>query len=190
MILLRAPGFWQASFSRRRDARPTGTRSPSSSRWFLCWRYATRSNPWTTPLPRSFGVFVFLALAPCCSRDPERAAEQFVANGDRYATAGRLKDAAIEYRNAIKQTPGAVELHAKLAQVSARTSDVQTVVRELLQIAELAPTDPAAQVQAGSVYLLAGRFADARDRAEAALRVKGDDAPAHLIDAEPKAARR
>jgi len=126
-------------------------------------------------------VFVLLALAPGCSRDPERAAKQFVANGDRYATAGRLKDAAIEYRNAIKQTPGAVELHAKLADVSARTSDVQTVVRELLQIAELAPTDPAAQVQAGSVYLLAGRFAEARDRAEAALRVKVDDAPAHLL---------
>ena len=134
-----------------------------------------------TPLPRSLAVFVLLTLAPGCSRDPGHAAKRFMANGDRYATAGRLKDAAIEYRNAIQQTPGAVEPHAKLAAVSARTSDVATVARELLQIAELAPTDPAAQVQAGSVYLLAGRFADARDRAEAALRVKGDDVAAHLL---------
>jgi tetratricopeptide (TPR) repeat protein len=126
-------------------------------------------------------VFVLVALVPGCSRDPQRAATQFATNGDRYATAGRLKDAAIEYRNAIRQTPDAVELHAKLAAVSARTNDVQTVIRELVQIAELAPSDPAAQVQAGSVYLLAGRFSDARERAEAALRVKGDDATAHVL---------
>ena len=133
------------------------------------------------PLPRLLGVFVLIALAAGCSRDPERAAKRFVANGDRYASEGRLKDAAIEYRNAIQQTPQAVEPHSKLAQVSARTSDVPTVVRELLQIAELAPTDPAAQVQAGSVYLLAGRFEDARDRAEAALRANGDHVAAHLL---------
>jgi predicted Zn-dependent protease len=130
---------------------------------------------------RAIGVFLLVFLASGCSRDPEHAAKQFVANGDRHASAGRVKEAAIEYRNAIRQTPAAVEPHAKLAGVAARTSDIQTVVRELVQIAELAPADSVAQVQAGSVYLLAGRFGEARDRAEAALRLKGDDASAHLL---------
>jgi tetratricopeptide (TPR) repeat protein len=129
---------------------------------------------------RSIALFVAMALMPGCSRDPERSAKRFVEKGDQYAAAGRPKEAAIEYRNAIRQTPRVVEPHAKLAAVAARTSDVATVMRELVQIAELAPTDAAAQVQAGSVYLLAGRFADARDRAEAALRVKRD-AAAHLL---------
>lgn len=135
-----------------------------------------------TAHPRSVCVIVAAALwAAACSRDPERAAQRFMANGDRHASAGELKDAAIEYRNAIQQTPKAIEPHQKLAAVSARTSDLPTVARELVQIAELAPSDAAAQVQAGSVYLLAGRFADARDRAEAALRVSGDHVAAHLL---------
>jgi len=134
-----------------------------------------------TSLPRSACACLLIGLAPGCSRDPERAAKQFVASGDRYAASGQLKAAAIEYRNAIRQTPGDVQPRAKLAAVAARTSDVATVVRELMQIAELAPTDPGAQVQAGSVYLLAGRFAEARGRAEAALRIKDDDVAAHVL---------
>src|SRR2546423_10236859 len=129
---------------------------------------------------RSIAVLVVMAVVPGCARDAQRSSKRFGAKGDQYVAAGQLKEAAIEYRNAIRQTPAVVEPHAKLAAVAARTSDVQTVMRELVQIAELAPTDAAAQVQAGSVYLLAGRFADARDRAEAALRVKGD-AAAHLL---------
>ena len=106
---------------------------------------------------RPLAVFLAMAVIPGCSRDPERSAKLFVEKGDQYAAAGRLKEAAIEYRNAIRQTPAVVEPHARLAAVAARTSDVTTVMRELVQIAELAPEDAAAQVQAGSVYLLAGR---------------------------------
>ena len=131
-------------------------------------------------MTRPIALFLAMAAIHGCSRDAQRSAKRFVENGDQYAAAGRLKEAALEYRNAIRQTPAVVEPHAKLAAVAARTSDAATVMRELVQIAELTPTDAAAQVQAGSVYLLAGRFADARDRAEAALRIKGD-AAAHLL---------
>src|SRR2546423_8165554 len=126
---------------------------------------------------RSIAVLVVMAVVPGCSRDPQRSSKRFVAKGDQYVAAGQLKEAAIEYRNAIRQTPAVVEPHAKLAAVAARTSDVQTVMRELVQIAELAPTDAAAQVQAGAGDPLPGRFSDAPGRAGTALRGKGEPPP-------------
>src|SRR5947209_8267143 len=132
-------------------------------------------------MKNTFAAATLIALAAAgCSRDPAKAARRHVDSGDRYAQQGQLKEAAIEYRNAIKETPQAVEAHTKLAEIAARQNDVATAFGELLRIAELKPDDVAAQVQAGSVYLLVGRFADARDRAASALRVDAGDARAHL----------
>ena len=116
-----------------------------------------------------------------CSRDPEKASRQYIASGDEFARQGKLKEAAIEYRNAIKRKPQSIDAHAKLADVSARANDAPTAIGEVLRLAELKPDDVAAQVKAGSVYLLAGRFADARARAESALRIDATDAGAHIL---------
>lgn len=125
-----------------------------------------------------------IVLACClagCSRDPAKATRSYLASGDRYAQQGKYKDAAIQYRNAIKRTPQSMEAHTKLADVSAKANDAATAISEVLRLAELKPDDVAAQVRAGSVYLLAGRFADARDRAESALRVDRAAASAHIL---------
>src|SRR5581483_11638157 len=113
--------------------------------------------------------------------DPAAASRRYIERGDRDAQQGKFTDATIEYRNAIKKWPQSVEAHAKLADVSARSNDPMTALGELIRIAELKPDDVAAQVRAGSVYLLAGRFADARARAESALRVNATDAGAHIL---------
>ena len=130
-------------------------------------------------------IRVAMAVLTCClagcSSDPAKAARRFIQSGDRYTQQGRYKDAAIEYRNAIKLIPQSVEAHTKLADVSAKANDAATAISEVLRLAELKPDDVAAQVRAGSMYLLAGRFADARDRAESALRVDRADAGAHIL---------
>jgi tetratricopeptide (TPR) repeat protein len=120
-------------------------------------------------------------LVAGCSRDPAAASRRYVESGDRYARDGKYKEAAIEYRNAIKKTPDSVEAHTRLADVAARANDPATAIGEVLRIAELKPDDVVAQVRAGSVFLLAGRFDSARERAEAALRVDGTDAGAHIL---------
>src|SRR5437588_1012450 len=114
-------------------------------------------------------------VAASCSRDPAAASRRYVESGDQYAKAGKYKEAVIEYRNAIKYSPQSVEAHARLADAAAHSNDAATAVGEVLRIAELKPNDVAAQVRAGSVYLLAGRFDDARARAESALRVDAGD---------------
>src|SRR5262249_8731396 len=106
--------------------------------------------------PVSAALAVLLLAA--CSRDPAVAARRYIENGDRYAKEDKYREAAIEYRNAIKRMPQSVEAHSKLADAAGRASDAQTAITEVLRLAELAPDDVAAQVRAGSIYLLAGRY--------------------------------
>src|SRR5438132_253068 len=120
-------------------------------------------------------------MAAGCSRDPGRSTQQHIDAGDHYAQAGQYKEASIEYRNAIKTTPTSVEAHARLADTAARANDLSNAVGEMLRVAELNPDDVAAQVRAASIYLLAGRFEDARDRAEAALHHDSRDVGAHIV---------
>jgi tetratricopeptide (TPR) repeat protein len=121
-----------------------------------------------------------LSLA-ACSRDPSVAARRYIESGDRYAKEGRYREAAIEYRNAIKRTPQSVEAHSKLAEAASRANDTETAIGEVLRLAELAPGDVAAQVRAGSIYLLAGRYDQAKKSAETALRVDSSAASAHIL---------
>ena len=132
-------------------------------------------------MSRILPAMLAAALLAACSTDPAAATRRYIESGDRYAQQGKYKEAAIEYRNAIKRTPQSVDAHTKLAEVAARANDTATAVGEVLRLAELKPADVAAQVRAGSIYLLAGRYDDARRSAESALRVDAADPGAHIL---------
>lgn len=115
-----------------------------------------------------------------CAGDPTAAGKRHLEKGDRYAQAGKYREAAIEYRNAIKMTPRSVDAHAKLAETAARTNDPNTAAVEYLRLADLDPANPTAQIKAASIELLAGRYGDARERAEAAIRHAPKDANGYI----------
>ena len=71
-------------------------------------------------------VVCIATMTASCSRDPNKTSRKYLASGDEYAQAGKYKEAAIEYRNAAKATPELAEPHAKLADASLHTKDVQT----------------------------------------------------------------
>src|SRR5256885_6505114 len=95
---------------------------------------------------------VVVAMGGCSPSGP-KAAKRFVANGDRYARRGDDKGAAIEYRNAVRESPDLVEAHARLAEASARLHDGATAAAELIKLAELQPQDLAAQLQIGRAHV-------------------------------------
>ena len=121
---------------------------------------------------------VILTVAACSPHGP-KAAKRFVENGDRYARRGDDKGAAIEYRNAIRESPDLVEAHSRLAEVSARLHDGATTAAELIALAELQPQDAAAQVRAGDAALSLGRMDDARRAFMAALTIDPASAEAN-----------
>jgi tetratricopeptide (TPR) repeat protein len=63
---------------------------------------------------RALALAASAMLAVACSQDPEQAAREYLANGDRLSNEGRDAAAVIEYRNAIRLTPSADAVYQRL----------------------------------------------------------------------------
>jgi tetratricopeptide (TPR) repeat protein len=122
--------------------------------------------------PAAVAALVLAAGLCACSRDAVGASRRFVASGDRYARAGDVKAAALEYGNAIKQAPASVEPHQRLAALAAQQHDSDALAREIVTIASLMPNDAAAQMRAGEMHLAVGHFAEAEAAFERAVRLQ------------------
>jgi Tfp pilus assembly protein PilF len=118
-----------------------------------------------------------VVASAACSRDPEIAKRAYLASGDAYAAQEKLNEAAVEYRNAIQQDPLFGEARFKLAGIYVRLGDASSAFREYVRAADLLVDDPEAQVRATEMLLLAGRFEEARARADKALALD----PKHVV---------
>src|SRR5436190_6690329 len=134
-------------------------------------------------MPRIVRILLAAAIvmSAACHKEPAAQTQQYIASGDQYARAGKPGEAAIQYRNAIKITPDSVEAVEKLADAAARANDPQTAAGAILRAAELKPGDPTAQLRAASLYFLAGRYDEARDRAAAVVETDSADSTAHVV---------
>lgn len=135
--------------------------------------------------PASLAV-VILATAmvialPACSGDRESQKREYLASGDRYAAQGKLREAVIDYRNAIQVDPGFGEARAKLAAAYEKLGDGSNALNEYVRAADLLPNDIALQLTAGSYLMAARRIDDALVRADAVLKVQPDNVEAHVL---------
>jgi len=129
-------------------------------------------------LPKSSVVVLLIgALAfTGCSKDPEVAKREFVRSGDEYVAQKKLREAVVEYRNAVQQDPRFAEARQKLAQTYLQLGDLSNAFQEFVRAADLLPADADAQVKAGEMLLVARQFPEAKARADKALATK----PAHV----------
>lgn len=123
--------------------------------------------PHRTPIAAALSIACLLATA--CTTDPETAAREYVASGDRYAAQKKFGHAIIEYRNAIVRNPRSGEAHLRLAEAYERDGDAAASARAYRKAAELLPDHAGAQVKAGQLELLEGDFRAALARAERTL---------------------
>ena len=115
-------------------------------------------------------VAVVLAVgAAACGVDSETAKRQYVAEGDRFMSERKYQEATIQYRNAVQEDANFGEARKKLAGAYVSSGDGRNALREAVRAADLLPNDVDAQLQAGSLLLLAKQYQDARARAVAAL---------------------
>jgi tetratricopeptide (TPR) repeat protein len=122
-----------------------------------------------------------LLLAVGCSRDPEVLKREYLASGDSYVQQGKLNEAVIEYRNAIQQDARFGDARYKLADVYTRLNDLPNAMREYIRAADLLPDRADVQLKAGTMLLLAGRYDDAKARAQQALKVEPRNLDAHIL---------
>ena len=117
------------------------------------------------------GVLSILALSAfACTRDPKALTERHVARGDRYLAEKKYGDAIIEYRTALSYSPSSGETHLKLAETHMANDDLRSAYPEFLRAADGLPDSEDAQLKAGNLLLMAGKYQDAKTRARAALK--------------------
>ena len=101
--------------------------------------------------------------------------------GDGYVAQGKLKEAIIEYRNAVKIAPQSADAHFKLAKAYAQAEDPAKAYQSYARAAELDPARIEALISAGTILLVAGEYQEARGLAERALRSDANSAQAYVL---------
>ena len=135
--------------------------------------------------PRSALVCASLAIiaigASACSRDPQVKRREYVERGDRYMQDKNVEAAIIEYRNAIQIDPRFGDGYRKLATAYLTHGDGGEAVRAAVTAAELMPDVPEAQLEAGGLLLLAGKFNEARGLADKVLALNPNDVRGRVL---------
>ena len=102
-------------------------------------------------------------------------------SGDAYAAQGKLKEASIEYRNALKAVPDLVDAHYQLGRVYLQTDEPEKAYQSFVRAANLDSSHADAHVKAGTLLLVAGDYREARALAERALKASPESADAHIL---------
>src|SRR5690349_14468429 len=76
-----------------------------------------------------------------CGKDPGVAKREYMKSGDEYVAQGKLKEAILQYRNAVQQDQRYGEARFKLASLLEKTDDPQGAYREYVRAADLLPND-------------------------------------------------
>ena len=105
-------------------------------------------------------------IAADCSRASK---EHYLANGDRLLAEGKLKEAIVEFRNAVKADDRSGEARYKLAAAYAQSGDAERAYAEYIRAADLMPEHTEAQFKAVSYLLAVGHYEDARTRTQQVL---------------------
>lgn len=143
----------------------------------------------TSPLPTAFRLTTALALSVVlgttlgCHRDPNKVKLKYLQSGERYANEGKLKEASIQFANALKIDHNYGDAHYQLAKVYLKEGSYIPAYAELLRTVDLQPNNTDARISLGNL-LLAGHQADkAQDQADAVLKLDPNNADAYALEA-------
>src|ERR1700728_3498037 len=74
-----------------------------------------------------------------CSRDPNVRKQKYLERGERYFQAGKIREAAIEFANALQVDPNFADAHYQLARCDLRESSWSGAYQELVRTTDLQP---------------------------------------------------
>ena len=123
-------------------------------------------------------VAVFLGS---CDRSPEAKLAKHVKRGDEYVKEEKFKEAAIEYRNAVKAVPKDSAVHWKLAKASIEAKDIRTAFIELQKTGELDPNNFETLGKLGEIYVMAGKIEEATQIADNLVKSRPNDPQGYML---------
>ena len=108
------------------------------------------------------GLLVIALAGVSCSKSPE----QYFESGNQYFKNKQYKEAIVQYSNAIQKNGRYGEARLKLAEAYVAVNNGPKAFGEYVRAAELLPQNVDVQLKAATFLLMAGRFEDAKARAE------------------------
>ena len=138
------------------------------------------STPKARPTVSAIVAGLVLTLLGACG--PSRAdAPGRVSAGDRHMAAGKINEAVIEYRNAVRADATMGEARTKLAAAYEKLGDGANALEQYIRAADLQPKDLNSQLVAGRYLLAARRTSEALSRADAALALDSTSVDGHVL---------
>jgi putative PEP-CTERM system TPR-repeat lipoprotein len=125
---------------------------------------------------------LLLALAGC-SRNPEAVKRRYFEAGNKYFTEGKLKEASIMYRNAIKHDQRFGDAYWKLGEVELRRGEVSEALRALRRAVELLPSNPEPASKLAEIYI--GAYSSQGARADKRLLDEARDIADTMVKRDP-----
>lgn len=116
-----------------------------------------------------------------CGANPNVVKRQHADSAAAYVQRQQYATAAIEYQRALQADPNFGEARVGLAETYIKLNDGARALAEYSRAADLMPADADVQLKAGRLLALAGRFEDARTRAEGVLTRNPRNVDAQLL---------
>src|SRR5271155_5487964 len=117
------------------------------------------------------GISLALGLTVGCHRDPNKEKQRYLESGKRYADQGKLKEATLQFANALKVDRNFGEAHYQLAKVLLKQGSIMPAYGELRHAVDLQPNNIPARIDLGNL-LASGKQADrAAEQANAVLAI-------------------
>lgn len=104
-----------------------------------------------------------LLLSAGCGRDVETVKKRYLENGEKYLAQGKLKEATIMFRNAIKRDPKYGEAYAKLGDAELRRGDPVAAIGAYRRAVELLPNSEDSAGKLADIYLAAYSMVEKKD---------------------------
>ncbi len=116
-----------------------------------------------------------------CKRDPNVQKQKYFESGMRYERDGKLKEAVIQFTNALKFDKKYADAHYELAKSYMALSMGNAAYPELLRTVALAPSNVKARIDLGNLQLAGGLLAPAVEQANAVLAVDPNNAEGYAL---------
>ena len=140
-------------------------------------------------LMRSTLVLALLVGTAACS-NPDTAKQEYLESGNQFMAEGKVDEAILQYRNAVREDNRFGEARWRLAEALEKSGNLPGAMREWVRAADLLPDNVEVQVKAAGFLLMSQQFEDARTRAELALKADPTHVQALLLRANAMAGLR
>src|ERR1700733_5762945 len=125
--------------------------------------------------------FLVAALFTGCNRDPNVRKQRFLESGNRYRDQDKIREAAIQYANALQLDPHFAEAHHQLGDAYIKLKNYYGAYTELTRAVDLAPDNYSAQVDLAGLLISGGGLKQAQPHLDLLRGRQPDNPDTHLV---------